>query len=107
MRQSSSERDAEGFPSEKAAEAGYTAVAKIEATQQEGASGTAGGLEGDLRKVCEDKKYRPCTCSSESTGHEPPAQQQEENLKTKKLLWKEQLYPLWDHVVKAGASGRQ
>lgn len=46
MRQSSSERDAEGFPSEKAAEAGYTAVAKIEATQQEGASGTAGGLEG-------------------------------------------------------------
>ena len=28
MRQSSSKRDAEGFPSEKAAEAGYTAVAK-------------------------------------------------------------------------------
>ena len=32
---------------------------------------------------------------------------QEENLKTKKLLRKERLYPLWELLVKAGASGRQ
>jgi len=32
---------------------------------------------------------------------------QEENLKTKKLPWKERLYPLWEPAVKAGASGRQ